>query len=266
MLGIRFAFTKYTPFADPQYVGLKNFKDLFSDYMFVDAFRNTVFLSLSNLLLAMIFTVGFALLLNEIGHLFFKSAIQTVLYLPHFISWVVVASVFTIILSPSNGLVNQILGLFGFKATYFLASEKWWTPIYLFVSRWKETGYGTIIYLAALSGVNPELYEAAAIDGAGRFKQAIHVTLPAIRTTILIVFILELAKVMNIFQSVFVMMNPTVYHVADVIQTYTYRVGLQQTDYGYSTAIGLFKSVISLVLVIIANKMSKKISGEGILE
>jgi putative aldouronate transport system permease protein len=265
MYGIKFAFTKYGPFAPAKFIGLDNFKTLFKTPQFLSAFRNTISLSLLNLCIGMVVTIVFALLLNELKSKFAKSFVQTLLYLPHFLSWVVVASIFTIILSPQDGFINQILVQLGYKPFYFLVSEKWWTPIFLFIARWKDTGWGTIIYLAALSGISPELYEAAAIDGASRIKQCIHVTLPGIMNTILVVFILDLAKVLNLFDSVFNLMNPLVYSVSDTIQTYTFRVMSQQADYGYTTAVGLFKSVVTLVLVLLANQISKKIKGSSIL-
>jgi putative aldouronate transport system permease protein len=160
MAGIRFAFTKYGPFAPPKYIGFKNFETLLVNPKFIAAFKNTILLSLGNLILSTVITVIFALLMNELYNKFFKSFVQTVLYLPHFISWVVTASIFYLILSPDNGFINQILGVFGVEPKYFLIEEKWWTPIYYFINRWKDTGWGTIIYLAALSGINTELYEA----------------------------------------------------------------------------------------------------------
>jgi putative aldouronate transport system permease protein len=182
-------------------------------------------------------------------------------------SWVVVASIFHIILSPQNGFINNIITRIGIIKTpiYFLASEKWWRPAFYFISRWKETGWGTIIYLAALTGINPELYESASIDGAGKLKQALYITLPSLLPTIIIVLILNLSRILNIFESIFVLYNPVVYSVADVIQTYNYRVGLLDSDYGYSTAVGLFRSLICMVLVIGANFISKRIRGRGIL-
>jgi putative aldouronate transport system permease protein len=265
MAGIRFAFYKYNPFAPPKFIGWENFKTLLVNPKFIAAFKNTITLSIVNLVLGMLVSIIFALLLNELYNKYFKSFVQTVLYLPHFISWVVTASIFYLILSPTDGFINQILGFFGIEPIYFMIEEKWWTPIYYFINRWKETGWGTIIYLAALSGINPELYEAAVIDGAGRLKQTWYVTIPGIMSTILVVFILNLAKVMNIFESVFVLQNPMVLNVSEVIRTYNYKVGLLQSDYGYSTAVGLFNSVISMVLVIIADKASQKIKGSGIL-
>jgi putative aldouronate transport system permease protein len=265
MLGIRFAFTKYTPFKDPTFIGFDNFKKLFSSPKFFTVFKNTLTLSLGNLLIGTVVTIIFALLVNELYNMFFKSFVQTVLYMPHFISWVVTASIFTLMLSPDNGIINGFLGWFGFEAKYFMIDEKWWTGIFQFIQRWKETGWGTVIYLAALSGINTELYEAASMDGAGRIKQMWHVTIPGILSTILVVFVLNLAKVMNIFESVFVLQNDVVINISEVIKTYTYKVGIQQSDYGYSTAVGLFQSLISLVLVVGANKLSRKIKGEGIL-
>jgi putative aldouronate transport system permease protein len=265
MVGIRYAFTKFTPFAPAKYIGFDNFTKLFSSPKFFTVFKNTLTLSLGNLLIGTVVTVVFALLMNELYNKFFKSFTQTVLYLPHFVSWVVTASIFYLILSPDNGLVNNFLGLFGFEPKYFMIEEKWWTAIFQFIQRWKETGWGTVIYLAALSGINTELYEAASMDGAGRIKQVWYVTLPGILNTILVVFVLNLAKVMNIFESVFVLQNPLVINISEVIKTYTYKVGIQQSDYGYSTAVGLFQSLIALVLVVGSNKLSKKIKGEGIL-
>jgi len=265
MAGVRFAFYEYTPFSQPKFIGFDNFKTLLTSKKFISAFSNTITLSFANLLLATLVSIIFALLMNELYNRFAKSFVQTIIYLPHFISWVVTASIFYMLLSPNNGFVNQILGMFGIDPIYFMADEKWWTPIFYFINRWRETGWGTIIYLAALSSINPELYEASSLDSATRLQQTWYVTLPGIMNTIIIVFILNLAKVFNLFESVFVLMNPMVVNSAEVIQTYTYKIGLQQSDYGYATAVGLFKSVISMVLVVLANNISKKIKGEGIL-
>lgn len=265
MAGIRIAFFEWGMFGPVEFVGFDNFKTVFASNMFWRAFKNTLSLSFINLLLSMVFSVGLALLLNEVRQVAFKKVTQTILYLPHFLSWVVVASIFTMLLSPQNGIVNEAIKAMGGEPIYFLVSEEWWTPIYLFINRWKETGWSTIIFITALTSVDQEMYEAAAIDGATRIKQTWYITLPAIQNTILVVFILNLAKVLNVFESVLVLYNPMVYDVADVIGTYTYRAGLLNSDYGTATAVGLFKSVVSLVLVLAANKMSQKIKGEGIL-
>ena len=265
MAGIFLAFTKYTAFAPPKFIGMKNFEELLKDRLFISALKNTLILSISSLFLGMVFSIGFALLLNEIYYKFIKGIFQTIIYLPHFMSWVVTASIFYLILSPSGGLVNQLVEALGGKSIYFMISEKWWTPIFYFVTRWKETGWGTVIYLAALSGINNELYEAASMDGAGRLKQTWYVTIPGIMNTILVVLILSLTGILNIFQPIFVLQNPLVINVSEVIETYIYRVGLLQNDYGYSTAVGLFKSVITMFLIIFTNHLSKKIKGTGIL-
>jgi putative aldouronate transport system permease protein len=208
----------------------------------------------------MVFSVGIALLINEIQNTIGKKFVQTVIYLPHFLSWVVVAAIFTLIFA-SDGLVNSFVG----GTENWLTNKNWWRPIWYFINRWKETGWGTIIFLAAVTGISPDLYEAAEIDGAGRLKQTWYITIPSLMNTILVVFILNLAKIMNVFESVFVLYNDLVYSVSDVIQTYTYRAMKDRMDYGYSTAVGLFKSVVSLILVLGANYVSGRIRGRGII-
>lgn len=283
LLGIRYAWSTYklkqiTLRTGPDYsTGWGNFQRLLTSDPFHAAFKNTIVLSLGNLILATVITVVVALLINEINHAWGKKIVQTVLYLPHFLSWVVAASIFMLILSAGTdatgsdtsnaGFVNSILLSLGILDTPvdFLTDSKCWRPVWYIMNRWKETGWGTIIYLAALSGISPDLYEAAEIDGANRFKQTIYITLPSLMNTILIVFILNLAKIMNIFESVFVLYNSLVYDVSDVIQTYVYRVGIVGNDYGYSTAIGLFKSIVSLILVTASDIISKKVRGYGIV-
>ena len=280
MFGVRYAWSTYklkqiTLRTGPDYsIGWGNFERLLTSDPFHSAFRNTLVLSIINLLLATVFTVVVALLINEINHTWGKKIVQTVLYLPHFLSWVVAASIFMLILSDATGadtsntgFVNAILLSLGIldKPIDFLTESKCWRGVWYIMNRWKETGWGTIIYLAALSSISPDLYEAAEIDGANRLKQTWYITIPSLMNTILVVFILNLAKVMNLFESVFVLYNSLVYDVSDVIQTYTYRVGIVGNDYGYSTAIGLFKSVISLILVTASDIISKKVRGYGIV-
>ncbi|MBT9777514.1 ABC transporter permease subunit [Clostridium sp. MCC353] len=265
MAGICYSFTEYTPFSSPVFVGFENFRILFGSPAFWTAFRNTLEISLVNLVLSLVFSVGLALLIDEVKSTRFRMVVQAVVYIPHFMSWVVVASIFVMFLSPKTGIVNQIIESFGGKPVYFLASETWWRPIFYIVNRWKETGWGTIIFIAALAGVDQEMHEAAEIDGASRIQRIFYITLPAIAGTILVVFILNLAKVMNLFDSVWVLQNPMVINVSDVIGTYVYRMGITSADYGLSTAAGLFKSVVSVILVTVADRASKKINGEGIL-
>ncbi len=270
MLGIRYAFFKYNPFTpEPIFIGMENFQRLWASDAFWTALKNTLVLSISNLALSMILSVTVALLLNEIFNTRIKRTFQTIVYLPHFLSWVVTASVFMLILSPQTGMVNAFLVKHGIisEPIYFLADMNWWRPTYLFISRWKETGWGTVIFLATLAGISPELYEAASIDGAGRWKQTLYITIPSIMDTFFIVLILNLAKVLNLFESVLVLYNAMVYPVADVLQTYIYRISIvaPSPEYGYSTAIGLFKSMVACVLVLSSNYASKKIRGRGIM-
>ena len=270
MLGCRFAFTKYVIRA-PYYVGLYHFNRMFTnDVYFWRAFRNTLVLSLTKLILNTGMAVIISLLLNEIVNLGFKKTVQTIIYLPHFMSWVVVASVFKMILDPNaSGVINSIL----LKANiisepiYFLGETKYWRSMFYIMNIWKDTGWGTILFLATLSGISPDLYEAAQIDGANRWNRLIHITLPALANTIITVFILNLAKVMNLFESVFVTMNDAVVAVSDVLQTYIYAktFGSGNSDYGYSTAVGLFKSFVGMILVFGCNWASKKVRGRGIV-
>jgi putative aldouronate transport system permease protein len=265
MYGLKIAFYDYGLFGVKGFIGLQNFQDLLTNPKFWEAFRNTLVISGGNLVLGMTIALILSLLVNELRNGPFKKITQTIVYLPHFLSWVVVASIFTMLLSPDNGVINAVIQKAGGQPIYFLVSEKWWTPIFLFMYRWKETGWGTVIFLAALSSVDPGLYEAAWIDGASRLRQVWHITLPSIRTTILAVFILNLASVLNLLDSVFVMLNPLILSVGEVIDTYTYRTGMVNHDYDYATAVGLFKSIISLGLVLWANWLSKRVSGESIL-
>ena len=270
MLGCRFAFTKYVIRA-PYYVGLYHLNRMFTnDIYFWRSFRNTLVLSLTKLILNTGMAVIISLLLNEIVNLGFKKTVQTIIYLPHFMSWVVVASVFKMILDPNaSGVVNSIL----LKANiisepiYFLGETKYWRSMFYIMNIWKDTGWGTILFLATLSGISPDLYEAAQIDGANRWNRLIHITLPALANTIITVFILNLAKVMNLFESVFVTMNDAVVAVSDVLQTYIYAktFGSGNSDYGYSTAVGLFKSFVGMILVFGCNWASKKVRGRGIV-
>lgn len=246
---------------------------MFSTNAFWSAFGNTLVLSLVKLFLTTFASVIVSVFLNEMGNLFVKKTLQTIIYLPHFMSWAVVASIFTLILSPSStGMINGMLRDMGIlgpndSSIYFLADSKMWRPIFYMINIWKDTGWGTIIFLATLSGISPELYEAADIDGATRLQKIRYVTMPALANTIITVLILNLAKVMNLFESVFVLYNSAVYDVSDVIGTYIYRQTFMvaRPDYGYSTAVGLFRSIVGCILVLICNKASNKVRGRGIV-
>lgn len=273
MLGVRYAFYDYKPVGEPVFVGFKHFTKMFETDAFWVAFKNTLELSIIKLVITTFASVIVSVFLNEMGNLLAKKTLQTLIYLPHFMSWAVVASIFSLLLSPSStGMVNgwlKDLGIFARDARgiYFLADSKWWRPIYYVINIWKDTGWGTIIFLATLSGINPELYEAADIDGATRLQKIRFVTMPALSNTIITVLILNLAKVMNLFESVFVLYNNAVYDVSDVIATYIYRqtFAIALPNYGYSTAVGLFRSLVGGFLVIVCNYASKKTRGRGIV-
>ena len=274
LLGIRYSFYDYYPGRQaPTFVGIKHFQNMFATAAFWTAFKNTLELSVIKLIITTVSSVVVSIFLNEMGNLFAKKTLQTIIYLPHFMSWAVVASIFSLFLSPSStGLVNGMLKSWGIidpsgQGIYFLASKDWWRPIFYIINIWKETGWGTILFLATLSGINPELYEAADIDGATRLQKIRFVTVPALMNTIITVLILNLAKVMNMFESVFVLYNSNVYDVSDVVSTYIYRqsFAVARPNYGYSTAVGLFKSLVGCVLVLVCNWASKKTRGRGII-
>ena len=271
MLGIRYAFFSYKGIKEPVFIGLEHFQKMVSMPGFWSAFRNTILLSSVKLLFNTFMAVGISLLLNELRFKNFKKITQTIIYLPHFMSWVVTASVFTLILSPTGaGLVNSILINLGIveEGIYFLGDQKWWRSVFFGINIWKDTGWGTIIFMATLSGINPELYEAASMDGAGRWSKMRFITLPALGNTIITVLILNLAKIMNLFESVFVLQNPAVIQKADVLQTYIYTQTFNSgalPDYGYTTAVGLASSLVGCILVLLCNKASYKVRGRGIV-
>lgn len=268
MWGITIAFKDFSPFlgfADSPWVGAKHFQTLFASPDFWMILRNTLAISLLNILLFFPLPIVLSILLNEIRNQAYKSTVQSIIYLPHFLSWVIIASLSFTLLSTSDGIVNQVLEMVGMDKIAFLTNPDTFWFLLTGQSVWKEVGWGTIIFLAAIAGVNVELYEAAKMDGANRFRQIWHVTLPAIRNVIIILLILRLGDIMEVgFEQVFLMYNGAVSEVAEVFDTYVYRVGIQQGQFSYSTAVGLFKSIVGLVLVVIANKMSKKFGEEGI--
>ena len=239
MLGVRWSFYNYKPIGAPKFVGLANFEKMFRTGDFWIAFKNTLELSVMKLLITTFASVVVSVFINEMGNLFAKKSLQTIIYLPHFLSWAVVASIFTMLLSTSvTGTVNGLLKDWGLieEGINFLSDKRLWRPVFYVINIWKETGWGTIIFLATLAGINPELYEAADIDGATRLQKIRFVTMPALSNTIITVLILNLAKVMNMFESVFVLYSPVVYDKADVISTYIYRqtFGSAMPNYGYS--------------------------------
>lgn len=268
MYGIFIAFKDYQPFLgfwDSPFVGLKHFERLFSDDNFIVLFRNTLILASYNILFFFPLPIVIALMLNEVRIEFMKRMVQTLIYIPHFMSWVVVVGIAYIFLTTEGGVVNDVWVRLGGEKINFLISNEWFRTIVTSEVIWKETGWGTIIFLAALSGVDPQLYEAARMDGANRARQLWHITLPAVRSTIIILLILRLGTFLDTgFEQIFLMLNAMNREVGEVFDTYVYSVGISQGQYSFSTAVGLFKSIIGLVLVVMSNYFAKKFGEEGI--
>ncbi|MDF2503146.1 ABC transporter permease subunit [Clostridium sp.] len=263
MLGIIMAFQNYIPakgILGSPWVGLENFKYMLEIPDSARILGNTLIIAIGKIVLGTIIPITFALLLNEIRLMWAKKTIQTIVYLPHFLSWAVLAAV-VVNIFDLNGPINGFLGLFGIKSTMFLVSNHWFRPILIGTDVWKEFGYGSIVYLAALTGIDPGLYEAASIDGANRLKQLIHVTLPGIMPIIMLMIAMNLGNILNAgFDQVFNLYNPIVYQTGDIIDTYVYRVGLVGMQYSFATAVGLLKSVVGCILLLSANKLSKKLA------
>ncbi|MGO4548196.1 ABC transporter permease [Paenibacillus sp. 2TAB23] len=268
MWGVVIAFQNYSVFSgiwESEWVGWLHFKNMFLADDFYTIFRNTLLISIYKLIWGFPGPIILAIMLNEIRHMFFKRSIQTLVYLPHFLSWIILGGIMVNVLSPSSGIVNKLIEMLGFEPIFFLTNEDWFRSIVVASDIWKEVGWGAIIYLAAIAGIDPQLYEAAIVDGAGKWKQILHITLPSMMGVIVILFLLRLGHVLDVgFEQIFVLYNSMVYEVGDVIETYVYRVGIQQAKFSFTTAVGLFKAVIGLILVILANKGAKKLGQEGI--
>lgn len=267
MYGLQIAFKDYSIFqgiAASPWVGLENFVTFFESDYFYRTLKNTVLISLYTLLFAFPAPIILALLFNEIRSVTYKKFAQTFTYLPHFISIVVVAGIVANFLSPSNGLVNIILDKLGMDKIYFLTEPDYFRSIFVGMNIWKDVGFNAIIYIAAISGINPLLYEAAKMDGANRWKQMLHITLPGLIPTILILFILNIGSFLEVgYEAIILLYQPATYETADVINTYVYRAGLQGGEYEIGAAAGLFNAVVGLILVVTANKFTKKFSENG---
>lgn len=257
MAGIVIAFQKFIPakglFGNQKWIGLDNFDYVFHLPNFLSVINNTVVIASYKIVLGLVVPIVFAILINEMKNKRFKSLIQTTIYLPHFLSWVVLGGILIDMLSPSDGLVNKFIKLTGGDPIFFLGDNHWFRFTLIFSETWKEFGYGTIVYLAAITGIDPNLYEAAQIDGANRWKQTLHVTLPGMRMVIVLLMVLSLGNLLNAgFDQVFNLYSPTVYESGDIIDTFVYRIGMLDAQFGVATAVGLFKSVISFVFVSVA--------------
>ena len=269
MFGNILAFRRYRPGMGPwgtEWVGLQYFKRFWTDPAFWRAFRNTLVLSILNLIVNFPIPILFAMLVNEVRHLAFKKVVQTISYMPRFISTVVVIAILGELLSPSSGIFNILRQkIFGSEAIYFMNDSKYFRMIYVLVDTWQYTGWTAIIYLAAISGISTDLYEAATIDGATKTQQIFYITIPSIMPTIMVMLILNVGRLLSLgFEKVLLMYTPDNSMVSDIIDTLVYRTGLANQNYSYATAIGLFSGIIGIILVAGSNTMSKRLTGDGI--
>lgn len=271
MYGIIIAFKDYSGsggfwgIIDSEWVGLLQFRRFFNSVYFYRLTRNTLLISGYRLIFGFPMPILLALLLNEIRNIHFKKTVQTITYMPHFLSWVVVAGLVTTFLSPTSGPLNILLKQFGIEPIYFLGEKKYFRSILVISSIWKEIGWSSIIYLAAIAGIDPTLYEAATMDGARKWQKIWHITLPSIKEIIVIFLILAVGRILDEnFEQILNLYNELVYEVADVYETYVYRQGLVEGLFAYSAAVNLFKAVISLIMVYGTNKIAKRIGAEGL--
>jgi len=266
MYGIVIAFQRYnitrSIWENQNWVGLANFRFIMNNPDFFRALRNSFIIASLKVTTLIIVPVTFSLLLNEVRSPLFKKSIQTAIYLPHFLSWIVLSSILLTVLSPSRGFVNTFIQWMGFNPIFFLGDAKWFRFTLVITELWKEFGWGTIVYLAAISAVSPELYEAALMDGANKFQQMRYVTLPGISHIVILMTVLALGRILNAgFDQVFNLYSPLVYETGDILETLVYRVGLTQSNFHVSTAIGLFRSVVALVLISISYYAADKLTG-----
>jgi putative aldouronate transport system permease protein len=271
MLGVIIAFKDYKItkgfmgiFTSP-WVGFENFRRLFSTPRFFKVLANTLIISTYKIVFTFPAPIIFALLLNELKKKLFKRFVQTVSYLPHFLSVVIVYGIVQALVSPTYGLINAVIKQLGYEPVYFMIEPRFFRGMLVLVDLWVNTGWGAIIYLAAITSIDNELYSAAEIDGANKFRKIIHVTMPGIVPIIIILFIFRVGAILNAgFEQVLMFYTPLTYDVGDIIETYIYRMGLERSDYSFSTAAGLFNSVVSLILVLITNKIAHKCGQQGI--
>ncbi|WP_430081563.1 ABC transporter permease [Paenibacillus ferrarius] len=260
--GLQIAFKNFTPFkgiSGSPWVGFDHFIRFFNSYKFWDVLWNTLTISLYEMLLFPI-PIILALLINQLTSQRFKKVVQTVTYAPHFISTVVIVGMLYLFLSPNSGIINKLLAAMGFDSVFFMAKPELFSSIFVWSGVWQNAGWGTIIYLAALTGINPELHESAVVDGANKFKRILHIDLPGIMPTVIVLLILNVGNFMSVgFEKVYLMQNPLNVSSAEVIQTYVYKSGLVGAQYSYSAAIGMFNSVINCILLLVVNFIAKRL-------
>lgn len=267
MVGLQIAFRDFRPgntIWNAKWVGLDNFWFL-KNSEFWRVVKNTLVLTISRFLVTFPAPIILALLINEVKNVWFKRIVQSITYIPHFISWVVVAYMLDSFLSPYNGVINELISKLGGSPIYFMGENKWFVPLVVIASVWKEIGWGTIIYLAAITGINQEMYEAAKLDGAGKWNQMRYITIPCIRPTIVLLLILSIPSIVNAgVDAIYPLMNNANLEVSSVLDTYVLMNGLQQGHYSLATAVGMISSLISFLLIIATNKIANVISGEGL--
>lgn len=272
MYGIVIAFKNYRGAAggfaaimEAPWIGLKHFQTFFKSLYCSRVFSNTIYLSILRLIFSFPAPILLALMINEIRASWFKRTVQTITYMPYFLSWVVVAGLLNTMLSPDNGAINLVIKAAGGTPVYFLTSTSWFRPILVISEIWKNIGYGSIVYLAAITSIDQEQYEAARVDGANKLQQIIHITLPALSEIIAIMLILKIGRMFDDnFDQIYNLYSPSVYEVSDVFETYVYRNGIQQSKFSYSAAVGLVKSVLALVMIVLSNTASKKLGAQGL--
>ena len=264
MYGLQIAFKDYSVFrgvANSPWIGFEHFQTLFGNDQFLRALKNTVLISFYSLVFGFPMPILLALMFNEILHKTFKKSAQTIVYLPHFISSVIIAGIVITAFSPSAGIVNTVLGWFGVESIYFLTKAEWFRPIFVGTTIWQEAGFQSIVYLAAIAGVSPTLYESAVVDGASRWQMMWKITVPSIMPTIIIMLIIRIGNMLEVsFEMIILLYQPATYETADVINTFIYRQGLQGGQYDFAAAAGLFNAVVAFVLVMTANAISKRYS------
>jgi len=268
MFGLVISFQNYKPYKGvmgSEWVGFEHFQRLFTSPDFWMIFKNTIVLFGLQLFVFFPIPIILALMLNEVRRNYYRRVIQTLIYLPHFMSWVVIVSISYVILTMDGGIVNELITSLGFKPINFLLNSDWFRPMYIIQVIWREAGWGTIVFLAAISAVDPQLYEAARMDGATRLRQMWHITLPAIRSVIVIMLILKIGDVLELgFEHVYLLLNSSNRHVAEIFDTYVYTTGLRQGQFSYATAVGFFKGFIGLGLVVFANWLANRFGEEGV--
>ena len=269
MGGILIAFQNYSPakgILGSKWVGFQQFRYVFRLPTFMGVIQNTFFIACGKIILSLVCTVAFALLLNEVRSRFFKRTVQTITYLPHFLSWVILGGIFVDILSPSSGIVNRFLNMVGIESVFFLGDPATFPWTVIFTDVWKELGFGAVVYIAALTAIDPTYYEAAVIDGASRWQQTLYVTIPSLAPTIVLMATLSMGNVLNAgFDQVYNLYSIAVYSTGDIIDTFVYRLGLEDFQFSASTAVGLFKSVVSTVLIVSSYKIADWTTGYKII-